>query len=336
MKRVLFAFYPIFVDWNHGIALLSAICKKYEIETDLILLNNMSDFIEKIESNKYDYIAFSCTTIHDYTETLAYMVEAVNKGQNILVGGVYVQRARPRLKFANVCTGDGELLPIFIKKGVSGVLDSYICDDLNTLPLPDYELFSGVPYNREVGWLPSDTVFLPYYSSRGCPFRCKFCEVHHQMPLYQRVRYKVAQDLNILLSKYQPDVLVLGDALPPYYDEDWRESWGNVSHPFVSYIRADAKESELVWLYDHGLIGCFFGVESGNETYRNQVLGKNLYDKDIFRTIAVLREMGVPYMASYMRGTPGETWELQGETAKFMKTVGGYPIVYHYEHLHRE
>ncbi len=128
-------------------------------------------------------------------------------------------------------------------------------------------------------------------------------------------------------------MLVLGDALPPYYDEKWRESWGDMKHPFVSYIRADIKENELRWLYGRGLAGCFFGVESGNEEYRNKVLNKNLLDKDILRTVSVLNEMGVPFMAAYMRGTPDDTWELQGETAKFMEDLGGYPVVYHYEEL---
>ena len=332
-KSILFAFYPRFVDWSHGIALLSAICKNHNIETDLILLSDMPAFIEKIETGKYDFIGFSCTTKSDYDQSVPFMIEAANRGYKVLVGGVYIQRAKPDLKFAKVCTGDGEYLPLFINYGTEDVLDSYVCKDLNRLPLPDYDLFEGIPYNREVTWLPADTKYLPYYSSRGCPFRCKFCEVHFQQPVYQRVRYKVGEDLDILIPKYQPDVLVLGDALSPYYNKRWRDSWESIKHPFVTYLRADIKESELRWFHDRGMIGCFFGVESGNEVYRNQVLGKHLHDKDIFRTVAILNEMGVPFMAAYMRGTPDETWELQGETAKFMETIGGYPIGSHYESL---
>ena len=332
-KSILFCFVPLFVDFNHGIALLSAICKNHDIETDLILLSDMAAFTEKIESGTYNFIGFSCTTVHDYNQSVPFMVEAFKRGFKVLVGGVYIQRARPRLKFAKVCTGDGEYLPLFINYGTEDVLDSYICEDLNILPLPDYDLFEGIPYNREVTWLPRETSFLPYYSSRGCPFRCKFCEVHFQQPVQQRIRYKVGEDLSQLLPRYSPDVVVLGDALPPYYDTKWRDSWEGMSLPFVSYLRADIKESELRWLHDRGLAGCFFGIESGNEAYRNQVLGKNLHDKDILRTVSVLNEMGVPFMAAYMRGTPDETWELQGETAKFMETVGGHPVVYHYESL---
>jgi len=330
-KKVLFAFYPLYVDFNHGIALLSAICRNHGIETDLILLSDMPAFMEKIENGGYDFIGFSCTTERDYNQSVPFMIEAANRGHKVLVGGVYIQRTRPRLKFAKVCTGDGEFLPLFINYGTEDVLDSYICEDLDALPLPDYDLFDGIPYNRELPWQAPGTKYLFYSSSRGCPHKCNFCTVKYQQSKHQRIRYKVGKDLFALLSQYSPDVIAWGDSLPPYYDEKWRDSWESMSFPFVSYLRADIKESELRWLHDRGMVGCFFGVESGNEVYRNQVLGKNLHDKDILRTVSVLNEMGVPFMAAYMRGTPEETWELQGETAKFMETIGGHPILYNYE-----
>jgi radical SAM superfamily enzyme YgiQ (UPF0313 family) len=331
MKRVLFAFYPTFVDWNYGIALLSTLCKNQGIETDIILLSNVSVFLEKIEKGNYDHIGFSCVNLQDYKISLPFIVAAVKAGHSVLLGGVYASRMKTKLPGIKVCTGDGELLPLFINRGIDSAINLYICKDIGDLPLPDYDLFDGIPYNRELHWLPSDTKWLPYSSSRGCPFKCNFCTICYQQPQHQRIRYKVEEDLNILISKYSPDVLAFGDSLPPYYDERWRESWGNMSHPFVCYIRADIKESELIWLYDHGLAGCFFGVESGNEIYRNQVLGKNLYDKDIFRTVSLLKEMCTNFIASYIQGAPGETWEIKGETTKMAEAIGCHPVFYNYE-----
>ena len=141
----------------------------------------------------------------------------------------------------------------------------------------------------------------------------------------------MGEDLTYLIGKYQPDVIALGDSLPPYYDERWRDSWGDLSHPFVTYIRADIKPAELIWLYDHGLTSCFFGVESGSEVFRNQVLGKNLSDKDIRRTVSMLKEMCIRFVASYIRGAPGETWEILGETATFAEEIGCHPVFYNYE-----
>ena len=331
MKKILFAFYPTYVDWNNGIALLSAICKNNNIETDLILLKDMDNFINKLENNRYDYIGFSCVTIQDYTIVLPFMVAAAKMGNRVLLGGVFASRFKPRFPFAKTCTGDGEYLPLFINYETEEAIESYVCNDINNLPLPDYDLFKGIPYNREIPWLAPDTKYLPYSSSRGCPHKCNFCTVSYQEPRQQRIRYKVGEDLNYLIGKYQPDVIALGDSLPPYYDEKWRDSWGDLSHPFVTYIRADIKPAELVWLYDHGLVSCFFGVESGNEAYRNQVLGKNLYDKDIRRTVSMLKEMCIKFVASYIKGAPGETWEIKGETAKLAEEIGCHPVFYNYE-----
>ncbi len=308
VKRILFAFYPTYVDWNHGIALLSALCRSRDIETGLILLQYVDDFLDKINRQEYNYICFSCVSLQDYCYSLPFIDVAVKCGKAVLLGGVYAARFKPKLNGVRVCTGDGELLPMFINYGTDNVLNNYICKDLESLPLPDYNLFAGIPYNRELPWFSADTKYLFYASSRGCPYRCNFCTVHYQQPQYQRIRYKVGEDLAALIKRYNPDMIAMGDSLPPYHDEKWRDSWGSVSHPFVSYIRADIKESELIWMYDHGLAACFFGVESGNEAYRNQVLGKNLLNKDIMRTVGLLKEMGVTVLwrAQYK---PMRTWQ---------------------------
>lgn len=331
MKQVLFAFYPTFVDWNHGIALLSSICKQEGIETNLILLDDMNEFLTTIHGKHYDYICFSCITMQDYSFSLPFILAAVHYGQNVLLGGLFASRFNPTINGVRNCTGDGELLPMFIKQGNKRVLNGYICADIGSLPLPDYDLFDGIPYNRELTWFPVETKYLFYASSRGCPYQCRFCTVWHQKPQRQRIRYRVEEDLTKLIARYNPDMIAMGDSLPPYYDAQWRDSWGDVNHPFVSYMRADIKESELIWMYDHGLTACFFGVESGNEKYRNQVLGKNLSNKDILRTVGLLKEMDIHYIASFIRGGPGETWEIQGESAKFAREIGCRSRFYNYE-----
>ena len=52
----------------------------------------------------------------------------------------------------------------------------------------------------------------------------------------------------------------------------------------------------LDWLIDRGLIGCAFGVESGDERYRNDVLRKGLTDEALWRTVAALNAAGVWFM----------------------------------------
>jgi len=331
--KVLFAFYPLYVKYNNGIALLSALCKAFDIKTEVYLLDNLVKFSNYLDNNKINVICFSCVTKFDYELSLPFMRIASHYGVVTMLGGVYPRYGFPLQAPVNViCRGEAEMLPLFLTQGYDKLFrEPEYCDDLNELPLPDYELFKEIPYNRELP-LGSWEKKLPYSSSRGCPFKCNFCAVSLQVPGV-RIRTKVGGDLERITDLYEPDVIHFLDELIPYYDEAWRESWGDFKFPFVSYIRADITGKQLTFLKDHGLSGCFFGIESGNERFRNEVLGKNLSDHQIKSTVGLLKEMNVPFMASYMQGTPGETWEIKAETVKMSREIAGYPVFWAYDNL---
>jgi radical SAM superfamily enzyme YgiQ (UPF0313 family) len=331
--KILFAFYPLYVSYNHGIAVLSTACKLSGVETDLYLLDNVQSFTDYIDSHDFHYIAFSCVTKHDYNLSVPFMIEATKRGVTTILGGVYPRLPIVLYSYTTlICRGEGELLPLFLTKEYTGLFqEPQRCIDLNKLPLPDYELFIDIPYDRDLPFKDYGKI-LPYSSSRGCPYKCNFCAVSVQ-PSGVRIRTNVENDLMLLTEEYNPGIIHFLDELVPYYSEAWKESWGNFHFPFIAYIRGDIKQSQLIWLKDRGMVGCFFGVESGNEVYRNTVLNKQLSNAQILNTVAVLKEMDMPYMVSYMRGTPEETWEMQSETVQFMRTVGGFPTIYNYESL---
>ena len=335
-KHILFVFFPLYVKWSHGIALLSAICKLQGIKTSLYLLDTHERFKKYLEDNPCDYLGFSCVCVHDYLLSKPFMETAKEMGKIILLGGVYPRHGSYiDAPVDYICRGDGEMLPNFLTTGNTELFDEVqIRKNLNDLPLPDYDLFQGIPYNRELPFAPEIKNILSYHSSRGCPYQCSFCEVVYQ-PQEVRFRTMVGEDLSYLVDRYKPEMVLFGDELLPYYYEPWRESWGDFKFPFVAYIRADISESLLIWLHDRGLKGCFFGIESADETYRNEVLGKKLSDAALYRTVNLLKDMGIPFMVAYMRGTPGETWPMQAQTEKLCRTIGGYPIIYQYEDLTR-
>ena len=333
--KVLFTFYPLYVNYNHGIALLSALCKKRGIQTALYILDTPERFLDYLKQHDFDYIAFSCVTEHDYYKCLPFMIEAriisMQRLTPILLGGVYVRRGTHIIAPVDyICRGEGETLPDFLLDGNDMLFQAkMIAHDLNALPLPDYELFKDIPFNRDIPWLKDEKI-LPYYSSRGCPHKCSFCEIKGQTGLL-RFRYKVKEDLTYLAEQYKPDMFFIGDELLPYYNLRWQASWGDFYHPFVAYIRADISTGQLMWLHEHGLVGCAFGVESGDEEYRNLVLKKRLHDKDIYRTVELLSKLGIKYAPYFMTGMPGETFELTAKTYKMKEKIGGYPYIFNYE-----
>jgi radical SAM superfamily enzyme YgiQ (UPF0313 family) len=331
--KILFAFYPLYVSYNYGIALLSSLCKSFGIETAVYLLDDVEKFKEYLGQNDFQYVGFSCVTKHDYLLSLPFMQAASSEDRVTLLGGVFPRLGHPLYApVTAACRGEGEMLPMFLANGYTGLFQQQErYPDLNELPLPDYELFRDIPYDRDLPY-GCEGVMLPYSSSRGCPYHCKFCAISLQPPGV-RIRTKVGEDLELLTEIYKPDIVHFLDELIPYYDPAWRESWGDFKHPFVAYIRADILPEHLVWLRDKGMQGCFFGIETGNEQFRNQVLGKDLSDRQIRNTVSLLKEMGMPYMVSYIRGLPGETWEIQAETMEFYRELGGYPVICLYEDM---
>lgn len=332
VKKILFCFYPLYIKYNHGIALLSALCKERGILAELYVLDNIENFSRYLQAADSDYISFSCVTVHDYIKCQPFIHEAKRLGKTVLLGGVYVKGGRQIDAPADyVCKGEGETLPDFILNGDDRLFkDKMFCKDIHNLPLPDYEMFKDIPFERS--HLLKGKYVLPYYSSRGCPYKCSFCEVMSQ-PKGVRIKYRVKEDLTYLKKTYSPDLFFIGDELLPYYDERWRASWGDFRYQFFAYIRADICKSQLLWLIDRGMFACAFGVESGDERYRNEVLKKGLKDDDIFRTVKILKEHSILYAPFFMTDTPKETFEIKAKTHKMAREIEGQPFMWQYENL---
>ena len=268
-------------------------------------------------------------------KSVDYIDIARQMGFTVLAGGVYLRRKVPEgLNADYICRGEGEGLPDFVLNGDESMFKSRLFyPDLNSLPLPDYELFRGIPFERGHLSLEGKRL-IPYHSSRGCPYRCSFCEISIQkQPL--RIRTRVKEDLECITKTYQPDMVFICDELLPYYSKRWRESWGGFSYPFFAYIRSDIEPEVLRWLIKRGMFYCAFGVESGDEEYRNNVLGKGLSDYALWRTVEILNRHNVEYIPFFMTGTPDEGFEQKMKTHRMMKEIGGRPILFEYEELRK-
>jgi radical SAM superfamily enzyme YgiQ (UPF0313 family) len=329
-----FCFYPLNVAYNHGIALLSALCKQRGIAVELCLLGDESEFASRLSSWTAPVVCFSAVTSADYSASLPYMKAAHDAGKVVILGGTWASLDRPVPDYVYaVCRGEGETLLDFLLRGDDTLFREKLVftGDLNSLPLPDYEMFKDIPFDRG---LPetSGKRCLPYFSSRGCPHRCTFCQIRQQ-PQGYRIRTRVEEDLRLLSELYRPDWFFIGDAQMPYDSPKWRDSWGEFRFPFAGYIRADIRSELLDWLIDRGMIGCSFGVESGDERYRNEVLAKGLTDAQLWRTVETLKRRGLWYVPFFMIGTPGEDFTTQTATVKMAEAVGKYSIVWRYEEL---
>jgi len=318
--RIAFTYYPLYIRWNHGAAVLSALCKEAGIETEIIPLE------EGFTGRGFDYVCCSFVTVHDYERSIPIMARIkVPK----IAGGVYARKGGKIDGFDYVCRGEGEKLVDFFLSGSTEVFDRQLLDD-NINILPDYSGLTGHEFGRGVPFLAGKKM-IPYSHSRGCPYRCSFCEVRN-LPQKVRVKTSIRDDLEIL-KRQSPDMFYFTDETLPYYMRTWRDQFQDNDVPFLSFLRADVQPDHLSFLIDHGLSACAIGVESGDEEYRNNILKKGVKDAQIYRTVDRLDKAGVDRIMLFMRNTPGETDAMKEKTFEMVEALGGYPMIFEYEVL---
>ena len=332
--KVLFFTYEAPIAWNTGVALLSALLKQAGAETSLFVGDgwNQDDWKELLsKAPKTTYICFSHVIMKDYKLSIPYIEIALELGFHVIFGGTYHRRNNPNPYDGKVliCRGEGEELVKYVLTGDAEVFKKqHVCYDLNALPLPDYDLFKDYPYDGHIINFPEMTK-LPYNTSRGCVGTCSFCEVQHQFKT-PRVRTKVSEDLKQLRKTYKFDLLFITDELAPYYSKEWRDSWEDEKQDFFAFIRADIQPDILEWMLEIGMKGCAFGVESGDEAFRNKAMNKRLSDEQVFRTVDILDKSGIYYAHFYMLKYPGETFSQQLATYKMAKKLKGQPMIFEY------
>ncbi len=105
----------------------------------------------------------------------------------------------------------------------------------------------------------------------------------------------------------QDDTFILNKSWVQEFSELYRERVGS---PMLCLVRADqADEDSIAALKRAGVKNIFFGIESGDENLRNDLLKKGVTDEDIYRTATLLRKYGIRFRTYNMVGLPGETLE---------------------------
>lgn len=176
--------------------------------------------------------------------------------------------------------------------------------DLDGLPFPDFSLIEGFRLGK------GDSI--PIVGSRGCPHRCAFCAV---AVLGRKVRARspanvleeIKQRLPMGRSFWFVDdaatvnlnrILVLCEMILR----------AGLRIRFEMVTRFDLLNIEAVTLLKRA--GCYklaFGVESGDERIRNEIIHKRLSDKAIIDGMSLVKRAGILADLYFMLGHPTET-----------------------------
>jgi len=293
-----------------------------------------------------DLIGFSMVSNqYRHCEKIAAGVKREFPGIPVVGGGIHAT-ADPEGVMASglfdfICLGEGEqalaelvthlernedctTIPNIWSRTRDGIVRNKVAPftDLSTLPPKDYAVFDFQKMiDAKNGWVGIMT-------SRGCPYRCTYCFNHQMVTLYKKdlaerkepLRYvrrhpvnEVIDELKYLLSAYEnistfifdDDIFTLNKA---YLIEFCKRYEQEIKVPFVVNAHVKNFDHEKAFALKHA--GCTivkFGLESGSECVRREILRRHMSNDDIIHSFSAAHDAGLHTSAFVMFGFPYET-----------------------------
>jgi radical SAM superfamily enzyme YgiQ (UPF0313 family) len=215
-------------------------------------------------------------------------------------------------------------------------------EDLDSLPFPDK---TSYPYIETV----SQYGIAPFLFSRGCPFLCSYCSNHAIAKAYNRdrntPRYRSPESSIREIEETIRDfpmiktIWIWDDTFG--INKQWRNEFcrkykDRVGIKFDCFLRANVVDEEFIKMLKGA--GCYrisFGIESGNEYVRNQIMNRKMSNEQILMAFSLAQKYGLETNAINIIGVPGETEEMIWDTImlnrKVHPTTSGVNIFYPYK-----
>jgi radical SAM superfamily enzyme YgiQ (UPF0313 family) len=334
-----------------GVMCLSAYVKSKGHECDILIESEEGkSFWPKALAYKPDAIAFSAMTgFHSHYLKVA---EEAKKRMKVPVifGGphpTFFPEMVEHPAVDAVCRGEGEealvdflnalqdggdfshIPNLWVKKDDAVLRNEVRCgeNELDNYPPADREIYYKYRYLREY---PAK----PFITGRGCPYLCTFCfnrdfnqMYKGKMKVLRRISpEKVIEEIRDCRQRYPLRKIFFNDDIF-IMQKDWLEEFvplynKEIGLPYACNVRANLAKEEIVKLLkESGCTLVMWGIESGNEKRRREILGKNISDEQIRSAASLFRKYGIKMKSFNIMGSPGETLEEAVETIKLNAEV---------------
>ncbi|MBF0260659.1 MAG: B12-binding domain-containing radical SAM protein [Magnetococcales bacterium] len=207
--------------------------------------------------------------------------------------------------------------------------------DLANAPLPRFELFDERHY-REHSFLrlvPGASVCGVFEGSRGCPYQCTYCSNAALMDLNkQGGRWRREKDVGQLRreidhfrARYGLDMIYFVDEVIMTSDARTlalKEGLEDLRTPFIFMERPELiRETRVAHIKAAGAYSCSIGIESGDETFRQQLLKRRMSDDKIKKSFDLMHQHGIHTHAFIMMGLPGQEEEVMRESVRLLQEI---------------
>jgi len=340
------------VNENLGVMSIAGVLKAHGHQVDLILTDeHPKNYPDLIESWHPDLIAFSFMTGNREWAYATAQVLKEKLHKPIIMGGVhptlFPEDIDPRY-VDYICVGEGEYPVLELMNAIDAGEDGSqihnlwvgkngtviknplrdLIQDFDPLPLPYREIYYKYRFIRD---LPVKR----FISGVGCPYHCTFCHNPLQKKIYEGrgkfIRKKsvsrVIREVRHVKDRYplknvhfSDDTFVLDKAWLKEFLAAYRRE---ISLPFSCNIRIDqVNEAMIRDLAESGCYGISFGIESGSDRIRNEILKKNLKEEDIINNAKIIKRYGIKMIITNLMGVPEETLEDAFKTVAINQKIG--------------
>mgnify|MGYP006276081665 FL=1 len=231
--------------------------------------------------------------------------------------------------FDAVCLGEGELPFASLVRHLEAGLDIRDAEIANiwvkggtrpamSPPIPEID---SIPFMAR-DMLDEHHGVVNVTTQRGCPFPCTYCAAGMFNRLYKglgeygrrRSKENVFAELEAIRAAGQLTyVIFLDDTFTinhPWVLDFCSDYAERIGVPFTLHARADTVPPRLIdALAAAGCRHIVYGVESGSERFRREIMKRAMSNARIVDTFRRTREAGIIATANYMIGLPGETRE---------------------------
>jgi radical SAM superfamily enzyme YgiQ (UPF0313 family) len=333
--RALFLEVETEAEWavaSIGPAFLAAFVRRHGHEVEMLrvpLAMTAEEVIAEVRARRPGVLALSLTTRQwlrgrDLVRAVraAVDVPVVAGGLHPTFSGEEVL-ASPGFDF--VCLGEGEetfrelLDALEAGAATGGIANLWVRGGARPAIRPPFEPMDALPFlARDLLDEPPGVAHMT--TQRGCPYPCTYCAARNYDQLYKEIgtygRRRSHASVLAELAELRDGrglsyVIFLDDTFTlnrPWLEEFCRVYGEEFRVPFSLNARVETMDEDLVGRL--AAAGCWhitYGVESGSERLRREVLRRPVGNRrfaDVFRWTC---EAGILVTANYMLGLPGET-----------------------------
>jgi anaerobic magnesium-protoporphyrin IX monomethyl ester cyclase len=315
--------------------------KEAGVRYDVLVSNEVAAIVERIRSYRPDVVAIPCMTgPHRAVLRAAALVKRTSPDVKVLLGGIHPTLVPEIIEDDHVdflCRGEGEEPVVELMRALATGATRFddvqnlswkagdeivhnplrpLVEPLDLLPPADYSIY------RDDRVLTTDTLItIPI--ARGCPFSCSYCHNSKKRELFAGLGHyvrtmsvdRVLDEVEAALIHYPRATAVdlaadtLGADLP-YLSELFTRYSSRFDIPYVCRVRPEFINDDLARLLaDTHCHMAAFGIESGSERVRKELLGRTYSNEHILDGARLLRKHGIRFRTLNVIGFPTETRE---------------------------